>query len=53
MKKYFLLVALTLLLIFTTGCEKNIIYKWKSFNASNEYYYIFNEHMKWRLASNI
>ncbi len=43
MKKYFLGTFLLLLLILTTGCKKSLVGKWKSINAQNEYYYIFNE----------
>ena len=42
MKKYQFGIIIFLLLFLTTGCKKNIIGKWKSIDAKNEYYYIFN-----------
>ena len=43
MKKIFLGIILSLLLIITTGCKKSIIGKWKAIETNNEYYYMFNK----------
>lgn len=43
MKKYYLRIALLLLLLLTTGCKKSIVGKWKSVDSKSEYYYLFND----------
>ncbi|MBR3660773.1 MAG: hypothetical protein IKN63_02600 [Bacilli bacterium] len=42
MKKYISVIVISLLMVLTTGCKKNIIGKWKAIDTKNEYYYIFN-----------
>ena len=43
MKKVFLGIILSLLLIITTGCKKSIVGRWKSIETDNTYHYIFNK----------
>ncbi len=43
MKKIFLGIILSLLLIITTGCKKSIVGRWKAIETDNTYHYIFNK----------
>ena len=43
MRKISLGLILILLVLLTSGCKKSIAGKWKSIDAKNEYYYIFNK----------
>ena len=43
MKKVIMGIVTIGLIIFSTGCQKKIIGKWKAMDKDNEYYYIFND----------